>query len=104
MSVTFDQLLDILTDNAAHEEGFKVQGDIHLFMSLIYEWKLDNLTNGQVANRINADLADPEYNTVKTHLDGLGGAATLGLERALMLGRAGDPLYDKAALRSRFGL
>ena len=104
MTVTFDELLDAQLGNTQPEPDFRIQGDIHWFSALLYEWKLDNLTNGQVATRINADLADTEYNTVKTALNGMSLDEVLGLQQPLILGRRGDPNYTKADIRPLFGL
>lgn len=108
MSVTFDQWIDIVINNAEPEPGFRIQGLVHEAISVFIEWKLDELTNSQAAEILNIDTGDAEVGTVKTYINGLSLAEMLEIERALLLARQGVSAtgitYDKALIRTRFGL
>lgn len=104
MTVTLDGLIDILIGSVEYEPGYRIQGDIHGFSSLVNEWKDDYTNNATALARLNADGTDPEFATFKSHINGLNKAATLALEDVLILARLGIPGYDKAYVRSRFGL
>ena len=102
--ITFDQFIDTILDNREFEDGYKLQGDVHGASHVIFEWKVDNLSNSEVITLMNFDSADPELATVKTHLNGLSKADTLALEAVLGLGQRGTEGYDKTEIRVRFGL
>ena len=104
MSITFDQWIDIILDNALYEEGFKIQNNVHSAAAVLHEWKLDNLTNQEAATILNADLGDSEWTTVKTYLNALSNVDSLAVEMAMRLARDGIDGYDKTALRARFGV
>ena len=104
MSITFDQWIDIILDELDYEAGFDIQNDVHSAAAVFHEWKLDNLTNTEAAAILNADLADSEWTTVKTHLNSLNKSDSLAIEMAMRLTRDGITGYDKTVLRARFGV
>ena len=116
MTITFDQLLETIVFDPVlpgrirkPEAGFEnVQGNSHAIGSLIFEWKINNLTNAQIIEILNLNVADSELTTVKTSIDALNKADTLALEDAMILAEnaisASGITYNKALLRARFGL
>jgi hypothetical protein len=106
--ITFDQWIDVIVQTSEPEAGFDIQQDVHGAASLIFEWKAGNITNAQIIEAFNFDAADGELTTVKTHLNGLTNAETLALQAAMDLAAKGIAItgvtYDKALLRTRFGL
>lgn len=106
--ITFDQLLDVMLGDLEYEDGFDLQEHAHTVGRLMFEWREDNLSNSQTAEILNLDTSDPELSTVKTYLNSLTKADVLALEGALILAKASISAtgitYDKAYLRSRFGL
>lgn len=106
--VTFDQWLDIIARVSETEAAFGIQQDVHACAALMDEWQVGNLTNAQMIEALNFDGTDPELATVKTHLNGLTKSQTLSLQSAMILAENQISLtgvtYDKALLRTRFGL
>lgn len=108
MAITFDQLIDCMLGSAEPESGFEVQSNIHLVLSVLYEWKMDNITSSQAQEILNVTNSDEEAAAVRTFLGGIDKADMLAIERALMLARRGisatGVTYDKTLIRNRFGL
>lgn len=106
--VTFDQWLDVVSRVSEPEAGFSIQQDVHTCAALMDEWQVGVLTNAQMIEVLNFDGTDPELVTVKTHLNGLTKSQTLSLQSAMILAEHEISLsgisYDKALLRTRFGL
>lgn len=106
--VTFDQWLDVIGRVSEPEVGFNIQQDVHACAALMDEWQVGNLTNAQIIEALNFDGTDPELVTVKMHLNGLTKSQTLSLQSAMILAENQISLtgvaYDKALLRTRFGL
>lgn len=106
--ITFDEWLDIIARVSEPEAGFSIQQDTHASAALMDEWQVGNLTNAQMIEALNFDGTDTELVTVKTHLNGLTKSQTLSLQSAMILAENQVSLtgvtYDKALLRTRFGL
>lgn len=104
MTITFDQLLEVIVGALPPEAGFGMQVEAHTVGSIIFEWKMNNLSNAQMATILNLDNDDPELTTIKAHLNTLTPTDIQCLESIMILTQKGISGYNKALLRTRFGL